>query len=34
MIMEALMLSHLGRESEVLHDEVILFTWDAPYLTR
>ena len=25
---------HIGRAREVFHDEVVLFTWAAPYLIR
>ena len=31
---DTLKLSHLGRSHEVFDDEVILFTWSAPQVTR
>ena len=32
--MKTLTLIHFGHECEVFHDEVVLFTQAAPYLTR
>ena len=32
--MDTLTLIHIGRPQEVFHDEIILFIWTAPNVTR